>query len=130
MLILMRYDGINNRIILFYHYKITSLLLTHSMKQVKTCNIKGSLSTQKKGSKPYALRHKHIPSLFPLHLHLLLLNLHKSSLIPSLMSFYHTKYLIPTSFSEGPPTTPPQGSLKNFVQVFVQEKIYNPEDIY
>ena len=96
----MRCDDVNNRIILFYHYEITSLPLTHPMKQVKTCNIKGSLSTQKKGLKPYALRHKHIPSLIPLHLHLLLhlflLYLYKSSLIPSLMSFYHTKYFVLT----------------------------------
>ena len=96
----MRCDDVNNRIILFYHYEISSQPLTHRMKQVKTCNIKGSLSTQKKGSKPYALRHKHIPSLIPLHLHLLLLllilYLYKSSLIPSLMSFYHIKYLVLT----------------------------------
>ena len=97
----MRCDGINSIIILFYHYEITFLPLTYRMKQVKTWSIKGSLSTQKRGSKPYALRHKHIYSLLPLHLHLLLLllllfYLHKSSLIPSLMSFYHTKYLILT----------------------------------
>jgi hypothetical protein len=46
------------------------------------------------------------------------------------MSFYHTKYLVLTWSSEGPPTTLPQGSLKDFVQVFVQDKNYNPEDIY
>jgi len=100
----------NSRIILFYYYEITSLSLICRMKKVKINNIKESLSTQKKGLKPYALRHKHILSLLSLHihplLHLFLLYLHKSSLKPSLMSFYHTKYLILTWYLEGPPTTP------------------------
>jgi len=84
MLILIRCDGMNSRIILFYYYKITSLPLTCHMKQLKTSNIE---------AKPCALRQKHIPSLFPLHLHLFLVYVYKSSLIPSLISFYHTKYL-------------------------------------
>jgi hypothetical protein len=48
MLILMRYDGMNNRIILFYYYEIISLSIICRMKQVKMNNIKESLSTQKK----------------------------------------------------------------------------------
>jgi len=92
MLILMRCDGTNSRIILLYYYEITSLPLI-------CCNIKGSLRTQKKGLKPYALGQKHIHSLLPLHLHPLLhllLYLHKSLLIPLLMSFDHTKYFVLT----------------------------------
>jgi hypothetical protein len=57
MLILMRCDGMNNRIILFYYYEIISLSIICRMKQVKMNNIKESLSTQKKGLKPYALRY-------------------------------------------------------------------------
>jgi len=95
MLILIRCDDINNKIILFYHYKITSLSLTYRIMAVKTGDIKESLSTQKKGSKPYAFRHKHIPSLLPLHPYLFLY-LYKSPLIPSLMSFYHIKHLVLT----------------------------------
>jgi hypothetical protein len=88
MLVLIRYDGTNSRIILFYYYEMTSLPLTCHMKQLKTSNIE---------EKPYAFRQKQIPSLLPLHLQLLLLlllllYLYKSSL----MSFYHTKYLVLT----------------------------------
>jgi len=52
MLILIRYDGMNSRIILFYYYKITFLSPIFCIKQVKSGNIKGSTNRQeKKGEK-------------------------------------------------------------------------------
>jgi hypothetical protein len=59
MLILIKFDGMSNIIILFYYYKIIFLPLICCMKQVKPDNIKGSKSIQEKGLKPYTLRHKH-----------------------------------------------------------------------
>ena len=65
MLILIRCDGTSSRIILFYYYEITSLPLLRCIKQVKSGNIKKSVSRQEKGLKPYTLRHKHNPSSSP-----------------------------------------------------------------
>ena len=82
----------------------------YRIKPVKTSNIKEAWAHIKGVRKPYAFRHKHIYSLLPLHLHILLhllFYLYKSLLIPSLMSFYHTKYLVLTWFSKGPPTISP-----------------------
>jgi hypothetical protein len=47
MLTLIKCDDTSNKIILYYSYKITFLPLLHSMKQVKSGNIKENMNIQK-----------------------------------------------------------------------------------